>query len=46
MVRKPTYKRDALVNVAKKLIYSQGFNITTLVDIANEAGVPLGNLYY
>jgi TetR/AcrR family transcriptional repressor of nem operon len=46
MTRKPIDKRASLVNVAKSLIYKQGFNITTLADIANEADVPLGNVYY
>jgi TetR/AcrR family transcriptional repressor of nem operon len=36
----------SLIDAAKKLIYQQGFNITTLSDIANEADVPLGNIYY
>lgn len=39
-------KRNCLITSAKKLIYQQGFNITTLADIANEADVPLGNIYY
>ncbi len=39
-------KRNHLIDAVKKLIYQQGFNITTLSDIANEADVPLGNIYY
>jgi TetR/AcrR family transcriptional repressor of nem operon len=39
-------KRGWLIDKAKKLIYNQGFNITTLVDIANETDVPLGSVYY
>lgn len=39
-------KRKRLIDAAKKLIYQQGFNATTLADIANEADVPLGNIYY
>lgn len=46
MTRKLIDKRDALINAAKKLIYKQDFNITTLAEIANEADVPLGNIYY
>jgi len=46
MARKPIDKRGGLVNAAKKLIYQQGFNVTTLADIANEADMPLGNVYY
>ena len=30
----------------KALIHKQGFNLTTLADIAQEANVPLGNVYY
>ena len=39
-------KRNHLIESAKKLIYKQGFNATTLADIAHEANVPLGNVYY
>ncbi len=39
-------KRDRLVEAADKLIYEQTFHTTTLADIAKEAGVPLGNVYY
>ncbi len=41
-----TDKRVRLVDAAKKLIHEQGFNLTTLADIAQEAHVPLGNVYY
>lgn len=41
-----TDKRDRLIKAAKILIHRQGFNLTTLADIAEEAGVPLGNVYY
>lgn len=39
-------KRGRLVEAAAKLAYEQGFNRTTLADIASEADVPLGNVYY
>lgn len=39
-------KRDRLVEAADKLIYEQTFHTTTLADIAKEADVPLGNVYY
>ena len=39
-------KRDRLVQAADKLIYEQTFHTTTLADIAKEADVPLGNVYY
>ena len=41
-----TDKRVRLVEAAKYLIHKQGFNLTTLADIAQEADVPLGNVYY
>ena len=39
-------KRERLVDAAKHLIHRQGFNQTTLADIARESDVPLGNVYY
>lgn len=39
-------KRERLIDAAKELIYRQGFNMTTLANIANKAEVPLGNVYY
>jgi AcrR family transcriptional regulator len=41
-----TDKRNRLIEAAKVLIHQQGFNLTTLADIAQEADVPLGNVYY
>ena len=41
-----TDKRVRLVEAAKSLMHQQGFNLTTLADIAQEADVPLGNVYY
>ena len=41
-----TDKRVRLIDAAKILIHQQGFNLTTLADIAQEADVPLGNVYY
>lgn len=41
-----TDKRVRLVEAAKELIHQKGFNQTTLADIAQEADVPLGNVYY
>ena len=43
---KNSAKRNRLIDTAKKLIYQQGFNITTLSDIALEVDLPLGNIYY
>jgi AcrR family transcriptional regulator len=39
-------KRERLLAAAKTLIHHQGFNQTTLADIARESRVPLGNVYY
>ncbi len=41
-----TDKRTRLLEAANKLVHQQGFNQTTLADIAQEADVPLGNVYY
>ena len=41
-----TLKRDRLVNAAKIMFYQQGVTCTTLADIAQQAQVPLGNIYY
>lgn len=39
-------KRGRLIQAAVKLSYQHGFGKTTLADIADEARVPLGNVYY
>ncbi len=39
-------KRTRLIEAANNLIHRQGFNQTTLADIARESEVPLGNVYY
>lgn len=39
-------KRGRLLEAANKLVHQQGYNQTTLADIAQEAEVPLGNVYY
>jgi TetR/AcrR family transcriptional repressor of nem operon len=39
-------KRERLVKAAEKLVLRAGFYKTTLADIASEADVPLGNVYY
>jgi AcrR family transcriptional regulator len=41
-----TDKRLRLVNAAVSLAYRNGFGATSLADIASEAEVPLGNVYY
>jgi len=39
-------KRERLVAAAGELFYRQGVERTTLADIAQAAGVPLGTVYY
>lgn len=39
-------KRERLVAAAKQILHEQGAEATTLADIAQAAGVPVGNLYY
>jgi len=39
-------KRERLLESANTLIHKQGFHRTTLADIARDADVPLGNVYY
>lgn len=39
-------KRTCLLETANELVHRQGFNRTTLAHIAQESGVPLGNVYY
>src|SRR5271154_7059659 len=39
-------KRSVLVRSAKLLLHEQGFARTTLADVAERSGVPLGNVYY
>ncbi len=41
-----TNKRERLIQAARELIHRQGYNKTTLSDIADSSGVPLGNVYY
>src|SRR5579884_1810542 len=41
-----TDKRDRLIQTAVTLVYQQGFHQTTLADIAQQAQVPLGTIYY
>jgi len=46
MELKETNKRFRLLEAANKLVHAHGFNQTTLADIAQEAAVPVGNVYY
>ena len=46
MAREHIDKRSRLVSAAVGLAYRNGFGATSLADIAREAAVPLGNVYY
>src|SRR5215469_14644921 len=46
MAARQTDKRDRLIQTAATLVYQQGFHQTTLADIAQQAQVPLGTVYY
>ncbi|MFI9242207.1 TetR/AcrR family transcriptional regulator [Streptomyces sp. NPDC053086] len=39
-------KRQRLTAAAARVLHEQGMERTTLADIAREAGVPVGNVYY
>jgi AcrR family transcriptional regulator len=38
--------RDILVSAAAKLFWQRGFHATSIADLAKEADIPLGNIYY
>jgi AcrR family transcriptional regulator len=38
--------RDVLVSAAAKLFWQRGFHATSIADLAKEADIPLGNIYY
>jgi TetR/AcrR family transcriptional regulator, transcriptional repressor for nem operon len=46
MARRQTDKRDRLLQTAVTLVHQQGFHHTTLAEIAQQAQVPLGTVYY
>lgn len=46
MAKKTNTKREALLNAAEQLFFEKGFNSTTLLDISQLSGVPIGNIYY
>lgn len=39
-------KRERLIESASKLFHQVGFKQTAIADIAEDSGVPLGNVYY
>ena len=44
--RRPSDKPARVVDAAMTLVHEQGFHRTTLADISEASGVPLGNLSY
>ncbi len=46
MEHRDNSKRLRLLDAANRLVHAQGFNQTTLADIAQDAEIPLGNVYY
>jgi TetR/AcrR family transcriptional repressor of nem operon len=44
--RMKTDCRTRLLQAAEKAAYLYGFGSTSIADIAKEASVPLGNVYY
>ena len=46
MMPRVSSKREKLVDSARKLFHRAGFNQTSIADIAEDSGVPLGNVYY
>ncbi len=46
MTKRQPDKRDQLIQTAANLVYQQGFHQTTLADIAQQAQVHLGTVYY
>ncbi len=39
-------KREKLIESATKLFHQAGFKDTSIADVAEDSGVPLGNVYY
>ncbi|RLV50132.1 TetR/AcrR family transcriptional regulator [Nocardioides mangrovicus] len=39
-------KRDRLVDGARQVFYERGVERTTIADIAEHTGIPVGNIYY
>lgn len=39
-------KRERLIDSAAKLFHRSGINATSLADIARDADIPIGNVYY
>jgi AcrR family transcriptional regulator len=46
MSKKGDQRREAIVAAAARMFWAQGFAATSIADIASEAGVPQGNMFY
>lgn len=46
MANRRSNRRTILTEAADRLVYRRGYCQTTLSDIAKEADIPLGNVYY
>jgi AcrR family transcriptional regulator len=46
MSRKGDQRRDAIVAAAARLFWVRGFSATSIAEIAGEADVPQGNMFY
>lgn len=46
MAKQKLDNRGRLVQAAEKVTYRYGFGPAAIADIAKEAGVPVGNVYY
>ncbi len=38
--------RDSLVSAAARLFWQRGYSATSIADLAGEADIPVGNIYY
>ncbi len=46
MPRPKTNNREELVAIAERLVHREGYRAATIAKLAQEAGIPRGNLYY
>src|SRR5690348_5731862 len=46
MAKTKADNRTRLLQAAEKTTYRYGFGNTAIADVAKEAGIPLGNVYY
>ncbi len=46
MTQKGKISRDRIIEAANRLIYTKGYNQTSISDVATEVGITKGNLHY